>query len=158
MRKKAEAKKAKDHEAVEKQNKAWQSKQEHYANLKQEHNFKDFSDSEEIVSETFNVTQQGILIQGSDDPALLVYALGKNPKKLEELAGISDPVVLAFKLAKLEAQLKVTSKKAPAPEKRVSGGNTGSGKSDKTLEKLRESAAKTGDYTELNKYKRTRRK
>jgi hypothetical protein len=154
LRKKVEAKKAKEQKIVEEQNKAWQNKQKQYVSLKEKHNFKDFSDAESVVADTLDVKQQGILVQGADDPALLVYALGKNPKKLEELASINDPVVLAFKLAKLEAQLKVTSKKAPAPEKRVSGGKTSSGRADKTLEKLREKANKSGDFTELNRYKK----
>jgi len=152
-RKVEEQQKAKEKE-VAAQNKAWQEKQERYVSLKQEHSFKDFQDAEEVVSDTFNQTQQGIIVQGADDPALLVYALGKNPKKLEELAKITDPVVFAFKLAKLEAQLKVTNRKAPAPEKRVTGGKTGAGSTDRTLERLREEAAKTGDYSKVAAYKR----
>jgi hypothetical protein len=152
--KKVEEQKAAKQKAVEEQNKVWQTKQERYANLKQEHSFKDFKDAEDVVSETFNTTQQGIIVQGADDPALLVYALGKNPAKLEEMSKVTDPVEFAFKLAKLEAQLKVTNRKAPAPEKRVSGGKNGSGSADRNLEKLREKAAKTGDFTELNRYKR----
>jgi inosine/xanthosine triphosphate pyrophosphatase family protein len=103
-----------------------------------------------------NQTQQGIIVQGADDPALLVYALGKNPKKLQELSSISDPVDFAFKLAKLEAQLKVTNKKAPSPETRVKGAKTGvsSGSSDKVLERLRNEADKTGDYTKVLSYKK----
>jgi len=149
-----ETQKAERLRAVEEEKKGWQTKQERYTNLKQEHSFKDFSDAEELVSDTLTKTQQGIIVQGADDPALLVYALGKNPKKLEELASIKDPVVFAFKLAKLEAQLKVTNKKAPAPEKRIATTTTGAGSADKTLDRLREKADKSGDYTELNKYKR----
>ena len=144
---KVEEQKLKQQKAIEQQNKAWQEKQARYASLKQEHKFKDYTEAEEAVSEIFNTVQQGVIIQGADDPALLVYALGKNSKKLEELSKITDPVEFAFKIAKLEAQLKVTSRKAPAPEKRVSGGKTGSGSIDRTLDKLREEADRTGDYT-----------
>jgi len=145
---------------VEEQNKSWQTRQEKYVSLKQEHSFKDFEDVEELVSSTFSQTQQGIIVQGAEDAALLVYALGKNPKKLEELAKITDPVSFAFKVAKLESQLKVTDRKAPKPEKRVSGGKSGgiSGSSDKVLERLRETAAKSGDYTEVLAYKNKLRK
>jgi len=140
----------------EDQNKKWQTRQESYVSLKKEHSFKDFEDAEELVSNTFNLTQQNIVVQGADDSALLVYALGKNPKKLEELSKISDPYEFAFKIAKLEAQLKVTNKKAPTPEKRVSTGKAGgmSGNSDKTLASLRAEADKTGDYTKVTAYKR----
>lgn len=151
---------AKKAEIVEKQTKAWQSKQEHYVSLKQEHSFKDFEEAEELVSTIFSQTQQGIIVQGADDSALLVYALGKNPKKLEELAKITDPVDFAFKVAKLESQLKVQSKKAPSPETRVKTGKAGgvSGRSDKTLERLMAEADKTGDRTAVVAYKRKLRK
>jgi len=143
-------------ETVEAQNKVWQNRQEQYVNLKQEHGFKDFGEAEELVSDTFSVTQQGIIVQGAEDAALLVYALGKNPKKLEELSKISDPVDFAFKVAKLESQLKVTSRKAPRVKTGKSGGVSGS--SDKTLARLRDEAAKSGDYTKVTSYKQKLRK
>lgn len=151
-----EAQKAK---AQEEQQKQWQTKQQRYVEQKESHSFKDFEEAEELVSNTFDITQQGILVQGAEDSALVVYALGKNPKKLEELAKVTDPVDFAFKVAKLEAQLKVTSKKAPSPEKRVSGGKAGglSGSEDKTLERLRAEAEKTGDYTKIRAYKAKKR-
>ena len=141
---------------VEAQNKTYKTRQEKYVSLKQEHNFKDFKTAEELVSDTFSQVQQGIIVQGADDSALLVYALGKNPKKLEELSKITDPVEFAFKIAKLESQLKVTDRRAPKPEKRVSSGKSGgiSGSADKTLERLRDEAAKTNDYTKIAAYKK----
>ncbi len=141
---------------IEEQNVAWQNKHKTYVSLKEEHNFKDYADVEELVINTFSQAQQSIIIQGADDSALLVYALGKNTKKLEELAKIKDPVDFAFKVAKLESQLKVTNKKAPKPETRVTGGKSGgtSGSTDKVLDRLRDKAAKTGDYTEVTAYKK----
>lgn len=138
--------------AIEKQNEVWQSRQERYVNLKQEHSFKDFKEAEELVSGTFSQAQQSIIVQGSEDSALLVYALGKNPKKLEELAKITNPIDFAFSMGKLESQLKVTSKKAPPPEKKIKTGNAGgmSGSSDKVLERLREE----GDFTKIVAYKK----
>jgi hypothetical protein len=151
-----EAEKAKK---LEDQQKQWQERQQRYVTQKEAHGFKDYEEAEELVSNTFNMTQQGILIQGAEDSALVVYALGKNPKKLEELAKESDPVNFAFKVAKLESQLKVTNKKAPSPEKRVKGAKAGglSGTEDKTLERLRKEAEKTGDYTKVTQYKRKKR-
>lgn len=139
---------------VEEQNKVWKDRQEVYANKKKEYSFKDFADAEDIVTNTFSTVQQGIIVQGSEDSALLVYALGKNPGKLEELAKIKDPIEFAFKVAKLESKLKVLNRKAPSPEKRVSSGKAGgiSGSSTNTLERLREEAAKTGDYTKVAAY------
>lgn len=151
-----EAKKAKEQEEVQKK---WQERLNHYATKKTEHGFKDFDDAEELVSNTFSVTQQGIIVQGAEDSALVIYALGKNPKKLEELAKETDPVSFAFKVAKLESQLKVQNKKAPAPEKRVSGKSGGlSGSEDKTLMRLRKEAERTGDYTKVTQYKRSKKR
>lgn len=155
-KRKVEEQTAQKQKEVEAQDKVWKDRQEQYVSLKQEHNFKDFGDAEEYVSSTLSNTQQGIIVQGSKDAALLVYALGKNPKKLEELAQIKNPVDFAFAVATVENQLKVSSKKAPAPEKRVSATKAGglSGQSDKTLERLREEAAKTGDMTKVVAYKK----
>lgn len=118
---------------------------------------KDFQDVESEVVSALSVEQQGILLAGADKPALLVYALGRNPAKLKSLAQINDPVRFAFAAAKLESQLK-TSRTAtkPAPESRVSssGGAPASGGSQKTLERLREEAARTGDMTKVIQYKR----
>lgn len=119
---------------------------------------KDFQDVESEVVSALSVEQQGILLAGADKPALLVYALGRSPAKLKSLASINDPVRFAFAAAKLESQLKVTSRNAPkpAPEQRVSasGGAPVSGGSQKTLERLREEAARTGDMTKVIAYKR----
>jgi hypothetical protein len=119
---------------------------------------KDFQDAESEVVGELSVEQQGILLAGADKPALLVYALGRNPAKLKTLAAITDPVRFAFAAAKLEKELKVSSRTAtkPAPETRVtaSGGAPASGGSQKTLDRLREEAARTGDMTKVIAYKR----
>lgn len=151
-----EAQKAKQ---AEEQQRKWQERQQKYVATKAEHGFKDFEEVEELVSSTLDVTQQGIIVQGADDSALLVYALGKNPKKLEELSKVKDPVEFAVRIGKLETQLKVTNRKAPAPEKRVSAGKSSGlgGAKDSTLERLRAEAQKTGDYSKVIAYKRQRK-
>jgi len=155
-KRKVETQAAEKVKTVEAQNKEWQDRQEQYVSLKQEHSFKDFAEAEDIVSSTFSQTQQGIIIQGAKDSALLVYALGKNTKKLEELSKITNNIDFAVEIGRLESQLKVTSKKAPAPEKRISTGKAGgiTGKGDKVLEQLREEAGKTGNYTKVTAYKK----
>lgn len=156
---KVELQTTKQAELAKVQNERVQGKITNYVESKKKHNFKDYSEAESIVENTLSQTQQNIIVQGADDSALLVYAMGKNPKKLEELSQIQDPVEFAFKIAKLESQLKVSNRKAPSPEKRVSKGkpNGLGGNSDKKLERLREKAQKTGDYTEVSRYKRSLR-
>lgn len=143
---------------AENQQKAWQLKLETYGKAKAELKVKDFEDAEANVQESFSVTQQGILLQGSDNPALVIYALGKNPTKAKELSAINDPVKFAFAVAKLETQLKVTNRKAaPPPESTVRGTGRVSGAVDSTLERLRADAEKTGDYSKVMQYKRQKR-
>ena len=139
-------------------NDAWQAKLMSYSKAKTELKVKDFDDAEHVAQETFSQTQQGIILQGAENPALLIYALGKNPKKAKELASITDPVKYAFAVAKLETQLKVSQRKAPPPEDTiVRGTGSSSGAVDSTLERLRADAAKTGDYTKVTQYKMQKR-
>jgi len=149
---------AKQEAEVMTQQKAWQAKLEGYGKAKAELRVKDFDDAEAMAQELFNVTQQGVMLQGADNPALVVYALGKNPKKAQELAAIKDPVKFAFAVAKLEKDLKVTNRRAaPPPERIVSGTGRVSGAVDSTLERLREDAARTGNMTKVIQYKAQKR-
>lgn len=136
--------------------KAWQNKLDSYAKARASLKVRDYEDAEAFALDTFNVTQQGIVLQGSDNPALIIYALGKSQKRAKELASITDPVKFAFAVAKLETQLKVTNRKAAAaPERTItSGGGRISGSVDSTLERLREEALKTGDLSKVMAYKR----
>ena len=149
---------AKQEAEIMTQQKAWQSKLEGYGKAKAELRVKDFEDAEAVAQEVFNVTQQGIVLQGADNPALVIYAIGKNPKKAKELSDIKDPVKFAFAVAKLEKELKVTNRKAaPPPEKIVSGSGRVSGAVDSTLERLREDASRTGNMTKVIAYKAQKR-
>lgn len=137
---------------------AWQAKLDAYGKAKTELKVRDFEDAEHVAQDTLSATQQGIILQGSENPALVIYALGKNPAKAKELASITDPVKYAFSVAKLETQLKVTQRKAPPPEKTIAGTGRISGSVDSTLERLREDAARTGDYTKVHQYRSAQRK
>lgn len=118
---------------------------------------KDFQEVESDVVGALSVEQQGILLAGADKPGALVYALGKHPAKLRQLAQITDPVRFAFAAAKLEKDLKMTTRNAnkPAPEGRVSSSSAApaAGGGEKKLEQLRAEAEKTGDYSKVVAYK-----
>lgn len=145
-------------EAAKAAQQAWQAKLDAYSKAKVELKAKDYDDAEATAQELLNVTQQGIVLQGAENPALVIYALGKNPKKAKELSTITDPVKFAFAVAKLETQLKVTNRKAaPPPEKVPTGTGRTSGAVDSNLERLRADAEKTGDYTKVTAYKRQKR-
>jgi hypothetical protein len=137
-------------------NEAWQATLQTYGTSKKELKVKDFDEAEDLIKDTLSVVQQGIVLQGCDNSALVVYALGKNPKKAKELAAIFDPVKFAFAISKLENQLKVTNRKTPPPpEKEVSRGSAAiSGSVDSTLERLRRDSEKTGDMSKVLAYKK----
>lgn len=140
---------------AEEQSKAWQAKLDGYGKAKAELKVRDYDDAEAAVQEALNVTQQGVVLQGAENPALVVYALGKNPKKAKELAAITDPVKFAFAIAKLESQLKIQPRKtAPPPERTAPTGNAPiSAATDNTLERLRAEGMRTGDMTKVIRYK-----
>jgi hypothetical protein len=137
----------------------WQMQLNQYGEQKTQLKVKDYADVEATVSDALNATQQGIIVKGADNAALVIYALGKNSLKLKTLSAITDPVKFAFAIAKLEKDLKVTTRKAPPPpEKTVSGSAPKSGVVDSQLERLRAEAEKTGDYSKVSKYRNDKRK
>jgi hypothetical protein len=143
----------KKQEAGAKAQAAWQATLESYSKRKSELKVSDYEEAEFAAQEVLSVTQQGVILSGADNPALVVYALGKNPKKAQELAAISDPVKFAFAVAKLEKDMKVTPRKtAPLPESTVRGNARVSAGVDSTLERLRAEADRTGDRTKVASY------
>ena len=137
---------------------AWQAKLAQYNDGKTSLGVKDYDEAEEAVKDLLSGTQQGIIVQGMDDPARFVYALGRNPQKAKELAQISDPVLFAVAAAKLETTMKSgTRTQKPAPERTIKGAGASSGGADSTLQKLRDEAAKSGDFTKVNAHKKLKR-
>ena len=133
--------------AEDRQKAEWQTKIDGYNTAKAKLKVRDYEDAEMVAQEALSVTQQGIILHGSDNPALLTYALGKNPTKVKELAAINDPVKFAFAVAKLEKELKVSNRKAPPPEGKLSGSAAISGAvAGSTLDRLKTEAQRTGNY------------
>jgi len=141
--------------AREAQTREWQQKLSSYEDKKTKLKVRDFEDAEAVILENLSEAQQGIILNGADNPALLVYALGKNEAKAKELAKTTDLVKFAFNVAKLESQLKVTQKRIPEPEKVVGGSSASPTKNqNSTLEKLEAEALRTGDRTKVIAFKR----
>jgi hypothetical protein len=138
---------------------AWQAKVASYNDAKAKLPVADYDDAEAFVQDTFDQTQQGLLIKIANDAPTLVYALGKNPAKAAALAGIKDYAEFVAAAVRLEMSVKTTRKPATSPEKSLNvPTGTGVASTDSTLERLREEAAKTGDYTKVVRYKREKRK
>jgi hypothetical protein len=138
---------------------AWQSRLSTYTERKQALPADDVDDAEQSVRELFGDMRWAILVDGADDPAMLVYALGKYPERAKELAKIESLAQFTFKAAKLESELKVTKRKPTvAPEKTMTGtAPVGVAGADAALERLRADAERTGDYSKVIAYRKQKR-
>lgn len=145
----AEAAKAKEAEAA-----AWTAKLNHYATRKAALRAADFEDAEAEVNETLTQTQRGLIVHVAADPAVVIYALGKNKGKAKELASITDPALFAAAIGALETKMTVTNRKAAPPPERQVQGTARAGAVDSTLERLMAEADKTGDRTKVVAYRK----
>lgn len=120
----------------------------------------DHDDAVEALADVFSVAQMGMLIDAASDAtkaAQLRYALGKNHTEAARLAAIKHPVKFIAEIARLEQKLKVTPRKsAPPPDTpvRSAGGGSKASAVDNQLERAREAARKTGDYSKVMELKR----
>lgn len=131
---------------------SWKSTVDNYQTSKKSLKVQDYELSEGKVQEKLNEQQQAIILQGANNPAVLVYALGKSPK-LDELSKITDPIKFAFAIADLQTKLKV-ERTAPLPERTLKGSSPSSA-TDSKLEALRAEAERTGNMSKVIAYKKT---
>jgi hypothetical protein len=118
-----------------------------------------FEAAQETVIAALSETQQSAIIEVADKPAAVVAALAKYPDRLAEIAKIEDPIALLKAIWNLERNLKVqTRRKAPAPEEVESGNAQLTETVDKHLAKLEAAAERTGNRTEVIRYKRQLKK
>lgn len=107
------------------------------------------------VKDTLSDAQLAILINGADNPAQLIYALGRSQTRLTLLAGEDNLARFAVMLGKMEKEIKVTKRTAANPETMVRGATaTLTQSDDKHLAKLEREAEKTGDRSKVQAYKR----
>jgi hypothetical protein len=118
---KADSAKSEAQKAQEEAQERYQAKVAAYGEQKTQLGVKDFDQAEEQVLASLSQAQQAILIHGAEDKAKLVYALGRHPEKLRQLASISDPIEFAFAAAKLEGQTKVSRRPATTPDSSPAG-------------------------------------
>ena len=148
-------------QAAEQQQQKWASRIDAVGKAASALKVSDHDEAVQAFEDAFSPIQIGIVMGGPDEAkttAALRYALGKNPKRAKELASITDPVKFAIALGKLETQLKVTPRKAaPAPERVIRSSVAGAAAIDKPLERMREEARRTGDYSKVTNYQREQR-
>lgn len=152
----AAAEKEKENKTAEEK---WKTKLASYQQARVNPRFEDFESAEVVTQTLLNQVQQGIIVHGAKDPALVVYALGKNEAEAKRMAAIKDPIEFAFEIARLEEKdIKVNKKPSVQPERRVSGNAGVAGVTDSTLARLRAEAEKTGDMSKVIAYKASLRK
>lgn len=137
------------------QEKQWEAKKQAYEEAKSKLKVSDFAEAEELARDTLDETQQSMIVSYAKDPALVAYAIGKDPATAEKLSKIKDYGQFAYELGKLENKdMRVSKKTKPLPEKKVSSSGTATGSVESTLEKLREEAAQSGDMSAVVAYRK----
>lgn len=149
-------------EAKRAQEQAWSQVTQRYAEKKAALRFADRDQAEQVALDTLSPTAQALIAKQADDPALFMYAVGKSPAKLAELARIDaegDPFAVVKAVTKMEATL--TTKRAgprpPNPDTPVRGKPIAATSADKVMEKLEKEAERTGDRSKIIAHKRALR-
>jgi hypothetical protein len=128
----------------------WKASLDNYSKLKKSIDEDEFNDSEENVKIELSVIQQGIILKGAKNSALVVYKLGKNDKLLGEFARITDPIEFAFAISNYEKGAgNFMEKEKTKPERVIKPGQHSSSNSSKVESKLLEKARETGNFSEL---------
>tara|TARA_R110000824_G_scaffold359628_2_gene547220 strand:+ start:4241 stop:5077 length:837 start_codon:yes stop_codon:yes gene_type:complete len=125
----------------------WDTKVQSYVKAKASLRATDYPEAEAAFMAEIDTNRQGMLLDAVERPELVILALGRNPDKLAEIAAITNPVKYAAALARLETQMKVGTRKAPAPERKVKGSAPGGNASQDKLAAIKDAASKSGDFS-----------
>jgi len=147
----AERQEREEQERAKKDRDYWAERQRLYETSKVKLGVADFDAAETEVSNALPVETMAIIMR-TEKPAELVYALAKNPAKLDELSKL-NPLDAALMVGELRSKLTVRTRKLPDPDRPVIGDAT-TNSADKELERLEREAEKTGDRTQVIAYKR----
>lgn len=135
--------------------KEWQERAETYTQAKAKLRVTDFEAAEDEVFSVLSDQHQALLMLTGDKAAALVYALSKDPAKLESLSKL-DLARAAMLIGKLEDKVTVTAKrKLPQPDTPIRGNaSISAGNADRELARLEKEAERTGDRTKLIQYRK----
>lgn len=155
----AEREEAEAGKVTESEQQAWAGDHQRYVDGKAALGVKDMDEAQDTVTAVLSSVQQAVIVKVANDPAKVVYALGKHPDRLAQIAAIQDPLKLAAEIARVEGTLKmVKRRRAPDPE-RIERGSAQVSPigADKTLEKLEKEAERTGNRSKVIAYKRAQK-
>lgn len=133
---------------------AWQQRAEVYKADKAKLRVPDYADAEGEVFGALSEQHQALILM-TEKPAALVYALSRDPAKLEQLSKL-DLARAAMLVGKLEDKVTVTTKrKLPQPDRPIRGdAPVSSAAADKELARLEKEAERTGNRTALIAYRK----
>lgn len=155
-----EAEKAKAAERATQQHREAQGRVDAYnvARVEALAKYPGYEAAETTVGSALTADRLDVLVRNAGNLTRVVYALGQRPELLEKFARETDRDRLVAELVKLEVSMKERKKgtQAPPPERSPRGAGA-PGADNSTLERLRAKAEKTGDYTEVNAWKRKQR-
>lgn len=129
--------------------------QQTYIQQKAKLNIPNFDNYENVITSNLDIARQNLILK-TDNPALIVVALAKNPELLSELSDLSHED-FAYKIAKIEQKIQVNTVKKPKPKpesKTMISGGTASINRESELKKLEAEANKTGDYSKVYSFKK----
>lgn len=155
------AEQAKAQEEQQRVQQEWQQDLQSYAQKKQALGVPDVDECEETVIAALNNVQQAVLVKSANDPALFMVALAKSPDKLAELSKMQDPIKLAAAIARMEGGIKVVKKRKGAALDTPQSGSAqipAAVTPDAKLAQLEKEAERTGNRSELAKYRRELRR
>jgi hypothetical protein len=83
----------------------------------------DYDSVESLVIASLDDSRQMAIIKHAKNPALVAYALGKNPQWLQELQNMTDPVGIGRLFERIESKSNLNSRTKPKvqPEQSLSG-------------------------------------
>lgn len=116
-----------------------------------------YQEAEQAVLDDIPIVIQNAILHESEKPEMVVLALGRNADLRKQLAEATNPVAIGRLLERIEAKARIMPKAkttaATTPE--VKGSN---GAVINNLDKLREKAEQSGDYTAYLAAKRKAKK
>lgn len=112
--------------------------------------------AEQAVLDDVPIPIQNAILLFAEKPEMVVLALGRNAELRKQMAEATDPVAIGRLIGSIESKARLMpkpkNKAASVPEVRGSNGAVMN-----NLEKLREKAEKSGDYTEYFAAKRAKK-
>lgn len=143
---KAEQQDREQQERTEREQAEWSKRAQAYETSKASIPVADYADAEKEVFAALPDATQALILM-TDKPAALIYALSRDPARLEELSNL-NLARAAMMIGKLEDKVQVKKRALPNPDRPVRG-NAAPASADKTLARLEKEAEETGDRTKL---------